>query len=272
MRRPAAGARDDEQGGKHRRRHPHPVVGHGRIPVEVCKHLLLAHHHRLDALGDLEHPHVARLLRQLARDFLDDLVARIGDGVDRVAETDHHLLVGDAGDDVILRGLRRLVAVHHLEADLVGTTMFGAAQRADAAGDRRVHVGAGAGDDAAGEGRGVVFVLGVEVQRGVHRAHPGVGGRFAVQQVQEVPADRVIIGLDLDAFAVLAPVVPVEQHRAERGHQPVGDVARARDAVVFTLRHRRAQRRAAGAHDVHRVRRRRQLLQHLAHHRGQPAQ
>jgi len=45
-----------------------------------------------------------------------------------------------------------------------------------------------------------------------------------VQQVQEVPADRIVVGLDLDALASAAEVVPVEQHRAERRHQPVGDV------------------------------------------------
>ena len=45
--------------------------------------------------------------------------------------------------------------------------------------------------------------------------------------MQEMPADRIVVGLDVDAAAVVGVVVPVEQHRAERGHQPVGDVARA---------------------------------------------
>ncbi len=48
-----------------------------------------------------------------------------------------------------------------------------------------------------------------------------------MQQMQEMAADAVVVGLDLDAPAVVGEVVPVEQHRAERGHQPVGDVAGA---------------------------------------------
>jgi hypothetical protein len=53
--------------------------------------------------------------------------------------------------------------------------------------------------------------------------------------MQEVAADRIVVGLDVDALAVVAAVVPVEQHRAERRHQPVGDVARAGRAVVVLL-------------------------------------
>ena len=254
MRRPAAGARNDEQRREHRGRHTHAVVGHRRIPIEIGEHFFLAHHHRFDALGDVEHFQVASFGRQLARDFLDDLVARVGNGIDRVAEADDDFLVGDARHDVFFSVIRRLVTVHHLEAHFIGAAVFGATQGADAAGDRGVDVGAGAGDDTAGEGRGVVFVFGVEIERGVHRAHPGCRGGLAVQQVQEMTADRIIIGFDVDALAVLAVVVPVEQHGAEAGHQPVGDVARARVAMVFALRHRRAQRGATSAHDIHRVR------------------
>ena len=43
---------------------------------------------------------------ELARDFLDDLVARIGDRVDGMAEADDHFLVRDARANVLPR-LRR---------------------------------------------------------------------------------------------------------------------------------------------------------------------
>ena len=54
-----------------------------------------------------------------------------------------------------------------------------------------------------------------------------------MQQVQEVAADGVVVGLDVNAAAVRGEVVPVEQHGAERGHEAVGDVARAGEVVVF---------------------------------------
>jgi hypothetical protein len=38
----------------------------------------------------------------------------------------------------------------------------------------------------------------------VHRPHPELlGGCFAMQQVQEVAADRVVVGFDVDAPAVV---------------------------------------------------------------------
>ena len=72
-----------------------------------------------------------------------------------------------------------------LERDLVGTAVLRSAQRANAAAHRGVHVRTRAGHDAAGERGGVVLVLCVQVQRGMHRLHPQVGGRLAVQQMQE---------------------------------------------------------------------------------------
>ncbi|MNC86762.1 hypothetical protein D3C83_24390 [compost metagenome] len=112
------------------------MIGHRREPVEIREHLFLAHHDRLDAIGDIEHLHVVRSPRQRARDFLDHLVARIGDGVHRMPEADHHFLVANARDDVVFGFVRRLVAVHHLEPDFVRPAVLGAAQRPDRAGDR----------------------------------------------------------------------------------------------------------------------------------------
>jgi hypothetical protein len=51
--------------------------------------------------------------------------------------------------------------------------------------------------------------------------------------MQKMPADRVVVGFDLDAPPVMAVVIPIEQHRAERREQPVGDVPRTRQVVVI---------------------------------------
>ena len=189
-----------------------------------------------------------------------------------MAEADDDFLALDAGADVGLGLVRRFVALLHLEGDLVGAAVLGPAQCADGAGDAAVHVGAGAGDDAAGEGAGVELVLGVEDQRGVHGGDPALLGLLAVQQVQEVAADAVVVGLDVDAPAVVAVVVPVQQHRAQRGHQLVGDAARIGVVVVVLLGREAAEHGHAGAHHVHRVRRRRQLLQRGLQARRQAAQ
>ena len=106
-------------------------------------------------------------------------------------------------------------------------------------------------------------MLGVEDQRGVHGADEHLAGRLAVQQVQEVPADAVVVGLHVDPLAVVGVVEPVEQRGTEAGHQPVGDVACARLVLVVLLRQHAAERRDGGAHHVHRMRCGRQRLQHL---------
>ena len=88
----------------------------------------------------------------------------------------------------------------------------------------------------------------------MHGAHGLVAGRLAVQQVQEMAADRIVVGFHLDAPSVLAVVKPVEQHGAERGDQAVGDVARAGQVVVVFLGECSAEHGAPRAHHVHRMR------------------
>ncbi len=97
----------------------------------------------------------------------------------------------------------------------------------------------------------------------IARTHESPGGR-PMQQVQEVPADGVVLGLDLDALAGVAEVIPVAEHRAEAGEQAVGDVARAGGVVIVPLRQRAPERRDAGAHHVHRMTGGGQLLEHRA--------
>src|SRR5512136_429322 len=77
MRRPAGGARDDENRGEHGGGHAHHVIGDRTIPVQVREHLLLAPHHLLETLGDVVEPHVLLRLRQPPRDVLDHPVARV---------------------------------------------------------------------------------------------------------------------------------------------------------------------------------------------------
>jgi len=74
----------------------------------------------------------------------------------------------------------------------------------------------------------------------MHRAHPVRAWFFAVQEMQKMAADGIIVGPGLDALAVMGEVMPVEQHRAQRSQQPVGDIARAGDAVIRLLRLQRA--------------------------------
>ena len=107
--------------------------------------------------------------------------------------------------DVALRLVGIGIALLDLEGHLVGAAMLGAAQRADRAGDGGIDVRPGAGDHPGGERGGVEFVLRVQNQRGMHRLAPRIalGGR-AVQQMQEMRADGVIVRLDLDAPAVVA--------------------------------------------------------------------
>ncbi|KAG1197494.1 hypothetical protein G6F35_012806 [Rhizopus arrhizus] len=221
--------------------------------MAVGEHLLDVPHDRLKAFGDVEHLGGAGLLGQLLGHVLDDLVARVGHGVDGVAKADDNFAGFDAAADVGFGLVRRFIALLHIERHFVGAAMLRAAQRADGAGNRREHVRTRAGDDACRERGRVELVLGVQVQGDVHRLDPFVAGLFAVQQVQEVAADAVVVRLHVDDAAVVAVVVPVQQGRTQVGHQAVGDVARARGVVIVFLGQHAAQHRHGGAHDVHRV-------------------
>ena len=96
-------------------------------------------------------------------------------------------------------------------------------------------------------------MLGVEVQRGVHRPHPRAPAAAAVQQMQEMPGDAVVVGLDVDARPLCASGAS-RAASSRAGHQPVGDVARAGGVVVVLLGQHAAERGDAGAHHVHRMR------------------
>src|SRR5207245_401401 len=84
------------------------------------------------------------------------------------------LLRPHAAHDIRLRLVGIGISGQNLVGELVRAAVLRAAQSADAAADRAVQVRAGAGDDAAGEGAGVEFMLGVEEERSVHRARSGM--------------------------------------------------------------------------------------------------
>ena len=119
------------------------------------------------------------------------------------------------------------IALLDLERDFVGAAVLRAAQRADRAGDRRVDVRARARDHAGGERRGVEFVLGVQDSARHASRAPTLRRRLAVQQMQEVPADGVVVGLDFDALAVVRVVVPVAA-ASSRARPSAGRRCRAR--------------------------------------------
>ncbi len=106
----------------------------------------------------------------------------------------------------------------------------------------------------------------------MHRLFPQRGWLFAVEQMQEVAADGIIVGFGFDPLAVLSIVIPVQQHRAERCHKAIRDVARARRIVVVFLRQYATECGYAGTHHVHRMRRSGQAFQRHLDVGGQTAQ
>src|SRR3546814_4066561 len=89
-----------------------------------------------------------------------DRVARIADGVHRMAESDHDLLALHPRADVGFGLVRIVVAGDDLHRYFIGAAMLGAAQRANGAGDARIHVRAGTGNDPASEGTGIELEVG----------------------------------------------------------------------------------------------------------------
>ena len=90
--------------------------------------------------------------------------------------------------------------------------------------------------------------------------------------MEEVGADGFVVRFNFDAAPVLREVMPVEQHRAERSHQAVGDVLGTGNAVVILFRQHAAQRGDRGAHHVHRVRGGGDGFEHRLHRGGNATQ
>ena len=95
---------------------------------------------------------------------------------------------------------------------------------------------------------------------------------LAVQQMQEMRGDRIVVGFHVDAAAVTGEMPPVQQHRAEARHEFVGDVARFRGRMAVSFGQYRSQHRTARAHHVHRMRVGGHQFQRVLHDRRQAAQ
>ncbi|MPN44357.1 hypothetical protein SDC9_191922 [bioreactor metagenome] len=54
-------------------------------------------------------------------------------------------------------------------------------------------------------------MLGVQHQRNMHRFFPASRRLFAMQQVQEVTANGIIVSFRLNTLAVMAVVIPVQK-------------------------------------------------------------
>ena len=108
--------------------------------------------------------------------------------------------------------------VHHL---LVGATVQRSLERADGAGDGRVHVRKRRGDHARRERGGVHLVVGMQDQRHVEGAGGLLVGPLARQHVQEVRGvAETRIGLD--RIQPAAAAVVARHHRRHLRDQPGG--------------------------------------------------
>src|ERR1022692_704362 len=119
------------------------------------------------------------------------------------------------------------------------------------------------------EGRGIEFVLRVQDEPAVQSANVGGGRRPAMEQPEEVAGERGLVRRGLDPPPAVGVMVPVKEHRGERGDQAVRDGPRLRGPVRGLLRVGRPEGRAARSKDVHRMGSRRDQLERGAHNRGQ---
>lgn len=145
----------------------------------------------------------------------DHLVARVGNGINRMTKTNHYFFVFHPLADISFGFVRRFVALLDLQRHFIRPAVFRPAQCANRANNGGIHIRASARNHPAGKGGSVKLVFGVQHQRNMHRLFPALRRLFAVQQMQEVTADRVVISFRLDAFAVVAVVIPVEKNRTK---------------------------------------------------------
>ncbi len=105
----------------------------------------------------------------------------------------------------------------------------------------------------------------------IARTHSSLGS-LPCSRCRKWPADRIVRRFHLDALAAAREVMPVEQHRSERRHQPVGNIQRRLRRMRLRLRLERAEHADTDAQHVHRMRAGRQLLERSLHARRQTAQ
>src|SRR5271155_2168641 len=124
---PACGARNHEQRREHLGGYAHHVVADRAEPVKIREQLLRIRHDRLEPFGDAVHQVIARLGRELPGDALDNLIARISNGVHRMTEADDDFLARDPRPHVSLGLIGCRIALLNLEGGLVGAPVLGAA-------------------------------------------------------------------------------------------------------------------------------------------------
>ena len=121
---PAGRTCNDKQRREHRRRHAHHVITRGAIPIEVREHFFLAPHDFFYTSRNVVELHIACFFRELARDFFDDDVARIGNGVNRMTEADDDLLFRDALNDVRFGLVGVVVAADGVKREFIGAAVL----------------------------------------------------------------------------------------------------------------------------------------------------
>ena len=182
-----------------------------------------------------------------------------------MAEPDNDFFAGDAFADVGFGFVGVAVAFLDVVGDFVRAAVFRTFERADGAGDAGIHIRTRTGNHAGGEGGGVKLMFRIQNQRNVHGFNLRFGRAFAVQQVQEVAADGFFLAFDVDTFAVVRILIPVEQDAAEAGDEFVRNVACFAVGMAFAFRMNAAEHGHAGTHHVHRMCVRRQGFQHFNH-------
>ena len=181
-------------------------------------------------------------------------------------EAHDFLLFGEHSQNPFSRRSRRFEALDNLHRRFVGAAVQRPAQSADRGRDRGMKIGQSRGDDAGGESRCVEFVLRVQNQRGVHRLRAHLVRRFAGDKTQKLFRDLRVFGLRIDPFAARRKAAPISERGREKPKQPLGDFLLARK---IALRLDRAQHRASGAHDIHRMRGGGDFFQCFAHRQRQ---
>ena len=178
-------------------------------------------------------------------------------------EAGNNFLAPESFANVRFGFIRAAVTMLDFECRFIGTTVFRTTQRPDGAGDGRIHIGPGTGNNARSKGRGIELMFGIQDQCSMHGPHPPLAGFLAMQQMQEMTTDRIIVGLQFNAPPVFMVMVPVQQHGTEPGHEPINNGTCCLTIAVLRLRHATSQQRTPAAHDIHGMGRCRDLFQHL---------
>ena len=261
--RPADDAAGDEQRRERRGVEAHDVVGRAARVVEVGLDALAVIHRLLQR--------VVQLAEILAAELGDQGVERRLHGghpgvavlVDPVPEAHDLALLGERGIQPGLGLVGRADLVEDVHDGLVGSAVQRALERADRAGHGGVQVGQGRGDHPRGEGARVEGVLRVQDHRDVEGVDHRELGNFAEGHVQQVRRESEVLPRLDELLAAAATLVVGDDagqlreqvDRAALVELRVGDSVRLVQGGVGGADH--ADR---GAHDIHRMRRERQLV------------